>query len=384
MNRNPYKPGSPVSKNNFYGRKQIINEILNGDRDLLWVLSSRRIGKTSLLQQIDYSTTSEDNHHQQFVSAFLSLAGCKTFNSMAQPLRLAIGLKKQLFADFGIHYEKIKQLNILEMLETTLIKLSDHKKKLLLLFDEPESLLKIGESEPEMLEQLGGIFEQGKSNSLRVVIVGTNHLLKLPFELLESFGQPLYLSNMEEEETEALIKQTKVQNTEIEFLRYNGELIKKIINYTGSHPLLAQTLCFELFPNNDLDNVVNALIKRDTFGKRFEKIISYFSETERNILGHISNREPIELNKLKEKISTRYPIPASDFKYYLGNLSKLGFIKEKDNNIRTANFFLREWLERNKNRVLSEEYPGASKLKITDKDLLQSYKQLKINSPQVI
>ena len=47
---NPYVVGQWVRGPRFYGRVSQIEEILDGPRNSLWVLGTRRIGKTSLLR----------------------------------------------------------------------------------------------------------------------------------------------------------------------------------------------------------------------------------------------------------------------------------------------------------------------------------------------
>ena len=56
---NPYVVGQWVRGERFYGRNALIDEILNGPRNSLWVLGTRRIGKTSLLKQLEHLTSSD-------------------------------------------------------------------------------------------------------------------------------------------------------------------------------------------------------------------------------------------------------------------------------------------------------------------------------------
>ena len=56
---NPYVVGQWVRGERFYGRSALIDEILDGPRNSLWVLGTRRIGKTSLLKQLEHLTSTE-------------------------------------------------------------------------------------------------------------------------------------------------------------------------------------------------------------------------------------------------------------------------------------------------------------------------------------
>ena len=50
----PYVVGQWVRAEYFYGRQSIIDEVLGGNRNWLWLLGTRRIGKTSELKQLEY------------------------------------------------------------------------------------------------------------------------------------------------------------------------------------------------------------------------------------------------------------------------------------------------------------------------------------------
>src|SRR5215213_5997897 len=51
--RNPYIVGSVVRESNFYGRKALIDTVLDGNDPWVWVVGNRRIGKTSLLFRLE-------------------------------------------------------------------------------------------------------------------------------------------------------------------------------------------------------------------------------------------------------------------------------------------------------------------------------------------
>ena len=50
----PFVIGQWVRGERFYGRERLIDEILDGPRNGLWLLGTRRIGKTSLLKQLEH------------------------------------------------------------------------------------------------------------------------------------------------------------------------------------------------------------------------------------------------------------------------------------------------------------------------------------------
>ncbi len=58
---------------NFYGRTAIIDEVLGGNRNWLWLLGTRRIGKTSVLKQLEYLALSSPD--LGFLPVFWDLQG---------------------------------------------------------------------------------------------------------------------------------------------------------------------------------------------------------------------------------------------------------------------------------------------------------------------
>ena len=67
---NPFVVGQWVRGEQFYGRRALIDEILTGPRNSLWLLGTRRIGKTSLLKQVEHLTSSEGSGYVPFSGIF--------------------------------------------------------------------------------------------------------------------------------------------------------------------------------------------------------------------------------------------------------------------------------------------------------------------------
>ena len=57
----PFVVGQWVRGERFYGRAAQIAEILDGHRNCIWLLGTRRIGKTSLLKQVEYIAKSSQD-----------------------------------------------------------------------------------------------------------------------------------------------------------------------------------------------------------------------------------------------------------------------------------------------------------------------------------
>ena len=79
LRANPFVVGQWVRGERFYGRSTLIDEILKGPRNSHWVLGTRRIGKTSLLKQLEHVTSPEDSG---YVPIFWDLQGADDPNEL--------------------------------------------------------------------------------------------------------------------------------------------------------------------------------------------------------------------------------------------------------------------------------------------------------------
>ena len=85
MNKNPFIAGSWVRGQNFYGRQKLVDEILAGNRPYVWVAGTRRLGKTSLLKQIEFLTT-EGSHADRYVPLFWDFQGSQNLEGLKESL----------------------------------------------------------------------------------------------------------------------------------------------------------------------------------------------------------------------------------------------------------------------------------------------------------
>jgi len=83
--KNPYIAGSWIRGENFFGRQNLLSEILDGTRNYLWVAGTRRVGKTSVLKQIEY-LTQQDEYAQKYISLFWDLQGSQNLNGLKDAL----------------------------------------------------------------------------------------------------------------------------------------------------------------------------------------------------------------------------------------------------------------------------------------------------------
>lgn len=78
--RIPYIAGRWVRGRDHYGRRRLINYLLDVEDPAVWVVGTRRMGKTSLLRQLELET---DTQTSELVPLFWDLQGCESFDDLS-------------------------------------------------------------------------------------------------------------------------------------------------------------------------------------------------------------------------------------------------------------------------------------------------------------
>ena len=106
---NPYVVGQWVRGERFYGRNALIDEILNGPRNSLWVLGTRRIGKTSLLKQLEHLTSSDGS---DYVPIFWDFQGADNPDELRLTFFDALLDAEDRLEAIGIEVSKLEDENL--------------------------------------------------------------------------------------------------------------------------------------------------------------------------------------------------------------------------------------------------------------------------------
>src|SRR5512139_1758755 len=86
--RNPFIAGSWVRGADFFGRADLIREALDGERHSLWILGARRLGKTSLLKEIEHRVVR--SRESPFVALYWDLQGSGDARGLGETLLSSI------------------------------------------------------------------------------------------------------------------------------------------------------------------------------------------------------------------------------------------------------------------------------------------------------
>src|SRR5690606_20055647 len=97
--RIPYNVGRWVRGKNHYGRQRLIDYLLHAPDSAIWLVGTRRMGKTSLLRQLELLTSAPDS---TYVPLFWDLQGCQTARDLSDELFYSLEDVAARFAESGI------------------------------------------------------------------------------------------------------------------------------------------------------------------------------------------------------------------------------------------------------------------------------------------
>ncbi len=339
--KNPFIVGSWVRGEHFFGRNKIIKEILEGSQNAFWVAGTRRLGKTSLLKQLEFLTEQEP-YASQYISLFWDLEGSCDLQGLSNSLLESIEDAEQRFENIGICCDELDGKDVFEIFRILRRRVKQENLKLLILCDETEELITIGKNNPDVLPKLRRVFQQGET--ILTVITATKRLSELERELipdtspfLHGFIPPIYLTHLNDQEAEKLIRRGN----------FDDYAVKEIKDKTDNHPYLMQLICKRLFEAADLDSVIKEISADEMVSHFFEVDFKYLFDNEREILWHIFLEDVISLTELEMKIS----LPREKLINLLFSLLQLGYIKQKNSHYSVSNYFFQNWLLREQDRL---------------------------------
>lgn len=351
--RVPYIVGRWVRGHNHYGRRRLINYLFTAPDTAIWVVGTRRMGKTSLLRQLELICHSESD---EYIPLFIDLQGCATPQDFSDELLYAVEDAGERLAAFGIDVRDLFGQDAVRMLRTLSRALGAHERRIFLLIDEAEALLEIGEHDPNWLARLRKALQDGRQ---RTVMTSTKMLSRLnelngawttsPF----LFGFNLAnLWSLDEASSIALVRQSQAEQA----VRVDDATAAAILRATNRHPYLVQYLCQRLFVagsdgTGELRPIRDDDLRPDQLLAGFFEIdFRHLSEVERRVLLTVAELRDGDRNALNQRLPELTPDRLMTFMY---GLNKLGYIQEADECWRVGNEFLRRWIEENHAQLLA-------------------------------
>jgi DNA-binding winged helix-turn-helix (wHTH) protein len=336
----PYAAGQWVRGSGFYGRAAQIVEILDGNRDAMWLLGTRMIGKTSLLKQLEHLTA--DDPGRGYFPLFWDLQGAAGAGELHDHLRDALLESEERLERVGLSAGEIAAEDLFVSLSQLRRRLLGRELKLLLLCDEVEELIALQSQDPVLLRKLRRAMQS--QEGVRTVLAASSRLWALargaevtsPF--LHGFTPPIYLAPFDDDEARRLILQEQLDS----FARpeVGGEAAELIAARCGNHPYLLQLLCTRYLELRDLDAATAEVTADPAVSFLFSTDLELLSSGERTLLHALAGWSD-ERSANDESVDMTDPTLAMS----LHTLDRLGLIRRVDGvRFRIANAFLLRWL----------------------------------------
>jgi tetratricopeptide (TPR) repeat protein len=240
---NPYIAGGPIfDEELFYGREPLIRRILQTvHNNSLLLHGERRIGKTSLLHQVQKRLEALDDPEYEFHPVYIDLQGTpedKFFATLADQIFDEPGREPALTRAAGYsHHDLVRELHaLLKQLKER----SSRQVKLVLLIDEVDEL---NDYDPRVSQSLRSLFMKRFAENLAAVVAG----VRIRKEW-EKEGSPWY-NFFEEIEVEAISPEAArrlvlepVRGT----FRFEAGAAERIVELAGGKPFQIQRRCLGL------------------------------------------------------------------------------------------------------------------------------------------
>jgi hypothetical protein len=345
--RNPFIAGSWVRGDNFFGREATLREILEGERDCVWVVGARRLGKTSLLKQLEWRA--QRSGDTPYAALFWDLQGSGDARGLGESFLSSLEDSEPFRRATGSGVDAVESLPIADMVTTILRRTVRSGWRLLLLIDEAEELLSVSRNTPSVLPRLRRLFQKGPE--IRTVLTSTRRLARVdtrteiatsPF--LQAFIPPLYLTPLSEEEARTLLARGSFAKSEVD----------TIVERTGRHPFLLQLLASRLFETRDLVATLDQLASDEMISNFFAVDFQTLQPLERSILEAVAHCDGActTADLARATASSEELIGAELF-----GLRMMGYLEARDGHYRLGNWFFDRWLR----RVISGSRSGEAR-----------------------
>lgn len=337
----PYVVGQWVRGDRFYGRRAQIAEILRGERDLIWLLGTRRVGKTSLLKQIELVAGLDPE--PKYFAMYWDFQGVDTADELHLNFTDALLDIADRLQRIGIDVGEITADDLFVALERLRRGLRAQGLGLLLLCDEVEELLGLQRADPSLLRKLRHALQS--RDGIRTVLASTIRLWALagqaddtsPF--LHGFTPPIYIDHLTDDEARSLVRQSHLRPEERPDI--DDETITAILRHCDNHPYLMQLVCKRFVETGQLEEAIAQVATDRMVSYFFSVDFDMLAVTEQRVVRTIAETPGIT----RDAIRQRTPMRADELDGNLRELTLLGFIRhDGDDGFALANHFFHRWL----------------------------------------
>jgi AAA domain len=333
--RNPFIAGSWVRADNFFGRTSILREILEGERDSLWVVGARRLGKTSLLKELEYRV--QQSRDTPFAALYWDLQGSGDARGLAEGLVGSVEDSEGFRRATDLAVEDLEGLAVGDMLATLVRRTVRSGWRCLLLVDEAEEFLTVARSDAGVLPRLRRVFQKGPE--VRTVFTSTKRLARIdertdfatsPF--LQGFIPPLYLTPLAADEARALLARG----------RFADDEVATIMERTANHPFLLQLIASRLFESRDLAGTLDQVAVDEMVANFFSVDFQTLDAEERTLLEDVARGA----GRTRAELAARIGRSEEATEPLLLGLRLMGYLQAEGEGYRVGNWFFDRWLRR--------------------------------------
>jgi hypothetical protein len=338
----PYVVGQWVRGDKFYGRRELLDEILNGNRNCLWLLGTRRVGKTSILKELEYRTSLTPD--LGYFSLFWDFQGAEKPEDLNEGFAESLLDASDRLGDLGVPLEEVEGKDLFESIGHLRRELRTRNLRLLLLGDEVEELVHINQEAPRFLRRLRRALQS--TENIRTVLASKIKLWELSEEksstspFLHGFTPPLFVRGLSPEDSRDLIRQSKLPLESRP--RYDDGVVEVIRSRCNHHPYLLQILCERYLELEDLDKAIEEIAADQMVRHFFAVDFEMLTASERNVIRAIGSGGGASSKPIRDKLA----IDSSALSGDLARLEHLGFLRRSaDGDYSLANFFFERWFQ---------------------------------------
>jgi hypothetical protein len=333
--RNPFIAGSWVRGEDFFGRGELVREVLEGERHSLWVLGGRRLGKTSLLKELEYRVL--QSKETPFTPLYWDLQGSGDARGLAEGLVSSVEDSEPFRRATAVSADDLESLSVADILTTLIRRTVRSGWRLLLLMDEPEELLTVARVDPGVLPRLRRVLQKGPD--VRAVMTSTKRLLRIdertdfatsPYML--GFTPPLYLTPLKPDEAKELLAPG----------RFSTEEVAMVVERTACHPFLLQLIASRLFESRDIAATLDQVAADEMVANFFSVDFQTLDAEERASLEEVSK----EGSRTRGDVARALGRGEDSVESLLFGLEKMGYLAAEDGRYRVGNWFFDRWLRR--------------------------------------
>jgi hypothetical protein len=338
--RNPYTVGSPTRGVHFYGRRDIAASLIDSNDHALWLIGNRRMGKTSLMRFIEEQVDARPDS----VAFYINLEASENFEDLSACFFDDLEIAEARLAELGLSAEQLRGRDAAEIVRLLNRSGRAQNKQVLLLWDEAEALIRIGEASNSALRRLHR--EVQRAEALRLVITATKRLEVLN-DLCRSWETSAflysfklrYLGPLSLEEVGALVSQRQQGGP----VQANPTFVRRIYDATGGHPYLTQWLCDRLYSEGRLRPLADDdLVPSSALASLFQTDYNHLSPSERRILRAFVNVEEASEEALARHLDGA--LSSTELRYVLQSLQALCYLRRGEGGYRTGSRLLLNWL----------------------------------------